>query len=112
MSLVKAHEVVQVGTTPGTSSDRASRRSYTPPVLRATRDAFIGVGELTERQGATLVVTSGALFSLTAIAFAAVEDASDFQFLAYRGASIILEDNNVQRLRGRLAALVPPGLRR
>ena len=32
--------------------------------------------------------------------------------IAYRGASIILEDNNVQRLRGRLAALVPPGLRR
>ena len=31
--------------------------------------------------------------------------------IAYRGASIILEDNDVQRLRGRLAALVPPGLR-
>jgi len=59
-------------------------------VLRATRDAFIGVGELTERQGATLVVSSGVLFSLTAIAFAAVEDASDFQFLAYRGASTSL----------------------
>lgn len=31
--------------------------------------------------------------------------------IAYRGATIILEDNNVQRLRARLAALVPPGLR-
>ncbi|MEE9320887.1 MAG: hypothetical protein V3U76_10610 [Granulosicoccus sp.] len=31
--------------------------------------------------------------------------------IAYRGASIILEDNNVQRLRSRLALLVPPGLR-
>ena len=31
--------------------------------------------------------------------------------IAYRGASIILEDNNVQRLRGRLLLLVPPGLR-
>lgn len=31
--------------------------------------------------------------------------------IAYRGASIILEDNNVQRLRNRLALLVPPGLR-
>ena len=32
--------------------------------------------------------------------------------IAYRGASIILEDNDVQRLRGRLVPLVPPGLRR
>ncbi len=31
--------------------------------------------------------------------------------IAYRGASIILEDNNVQRLRARLSGLVPPGLR-
>ena len=31
--------------------------------------------------------------------------------IAYRGASIILEDNNVQRLRARLSALVPVGLR-
>lgn len=30
--------------------------------------------------------------------------------IAYRGASIILEDNNVQRLHRRLAVLVPPGL--
>lgn len=31
--------------------------------------------------------------------------------IAYRGASIILEDNNVQRLQSRLASLVPAGLR-
>jgi len=31
--------------------------------------------------------------------------------IAYRGATIILEDNNVQRLRNRLANLVPEGLR-
>jgi drug/metabolite transporter, DME family len=59
-------------------------------VLRAVRDAFVGVGDLTERQGATLVVSSGVLFSLTAIALAAVQNASDFQFLAYRGGSTTL----------------------
>lgn len=32
--------------------------------------------------------------------------------IAYRGAAMLLEDNNVQRLRGRLIMLVPPGLRR
>lgn len=32
--------------------------------------------------------------------------------VAYRGAAMILEDNNIQRLRSRLAMLVPPGLRR
>jgi len=31
--------------------------------------------------------------------------------IAYGGAAILLEDNNVQRMRGRLAMLVPPGLR-
>lgn len=31
--------------------------------------------------------------------------------IAYRGAVIMLEDNNVQRLHARLALLVPPGLR-
>ena len=30
--------------------------------------------------------------------------------IAYRGVSILLEDNNVQRLRARLAALIPGGL--
>lgn len=32
--------------------------------------------------------------------------------IAYSGASLLLEDNNVQRLRNRLALIVPPGLRR
>lgn len=32
--------------------------------------------------------------------------------LAFQGATIILEDNNVMRLRSRLSLLVPPGLRR
>jgi len=59
-------------------------------VLTAFRDAFAGQGELTERQGGLLVVGSGVLFSVTAIAYAAVEDATDFQFLAYRGASTAL----------------------
>ncbi len=31
--------------------------------------------------------------------------------IAYSGATLLLDDNNVQRLRGRLALLVPPGLR-
>jgi drug/metabolite transporter (DMT)-like permease len=59
-------------------------------VLRAVRDAFTGEGALTERQGSVLVAGAGVLFSLTAIAVAAVEDASDFQFLTYRGASTAL----------------------
>lgn len=45
---------------------------------------------LTERQGAVLVAGAGVLFSLTAISVAAVESASDFQFLTYRGASTAL----------------------
>ncbi len=32
--------------------------------------------------------------------------------IAFRGAAMILDDNHVQRLRGRLMLLVPPGLRR
>jgi DME family drug/metabolite transporter len=64
--------------------------AYCLSVLRAVRDAFVGQGALTERQGAVLVAGSGVLFSLTAIAVAAVEDASDFQFLTYRGGSTAL----------------------
>jgi len=56
-------------------------------VIQAVRDAFAGEAELTERQGAVLVAGAGVLFSVTTIAVAAVEAASDFQFLAYRGAS-------------------------
>ena len=58
--------------------------------MRAVRGAFEGQGALTERQGAVLVTGAGVLFSLTAISVAAVEDATDFQFLAYRGASTAL----------------------
>jgi drug/metabolite transporter (DMT)-like permease len=52
--------------------------------------AFVGDGELTERQGAILVAGSGVAFSVTAIAFRGVERASDFQFLTYRGLSTAL----------------------
>lgn len=59
-------------------------------MLVALRDAFVGNGELTERQGSVVLFASGAIFSLTAISLAGVEDASDFQFLTYRGASTTL----------------------
>ena len=59
-------------------------------MLRAVGNAFVGDGELTERQGAVLLAGSGAVFSVTAIAFAGVERATDFQFLAYRGGSTAL----------------------
>ncbi len=59
-------------------------------MLAAVRDAFVGDGELTERQGALLLAGSGAIFSVTAIAVAAVDEASSFQFLTYRGASTAL----------------------
>lgn len=59
-------------------------------MLRAVRDAFAGDGELSERQGAVLVAGAGVVFSLTAISLAAVDEASDFQFLTYRGGSTAL----------------------
>jgi len=59
-------------------------------VIRAVGRAFVGDGELTERQGAILVAGSGVAFSVTAIAFRGVERASDFQFLTYRGLSTAL----------------------
>jgi DME family drug/metabolite transporter len=59
-------------------------------VFVALRDAFVGDGDLTERQGALLLVGSGAIFSVTAIAVEAVDEASSFQFLTYRGASTAL----------------------
>jgi drug/metabolite transporter (DMT)-like permease len=49
--------------------------------------AFVGEAELSERQGAVLVATSGVVFSFTAIAYRAVDEATDWQFLTYRGAS-------------------------
>jgi len=59
-------------------------------VLRAVGRAFVGEGELTERQSAVLVAGSGVAFSVTAIAFRGVERAADFQFLTYRGLSTTL----------------------
>ncbi|MFK7919853.1 MAG: DMT family transporter [Ilumatobacter sp.] len=59
-------------------------------MFTAVRDAFVGDGELTERQGALLLIGSGTVFSLTAISLAAVDEASDFQFLTYRGGSTAL----------------------
>lgn len=56
-------------------------------MLRSIIRAFVGEGELSEREGAVLVAAAGVVFSLTAIAYRAVEAASDWQFLAYRGAS-------------------------
>ena len=56
-------------------------------MLRSVARAFVGEGDLTERQGAVLVATAGVVFSFTAIAYRAVDDATDWQFLAYRGAS-------------------------
>ncbi|MEO6652103.1 MAG: DMT family transporter [Ilumatobacteraceae bacterium] len=56
-------------------------------MLRSVARAFVGDEELTERQGSILVATSGVVFSFTAIAYRAVESATDWQFLAVRGVS-------------------------
>ena len=56
-------------------------------MLRSVGRAFVGEEDLTERQGAVLVAASGVVFSFTAIAYRAVETATDWQFLAYRGVS-------------------------
>jgi drug/metabolite transporter (DMT)-like permease len=56
-------------------------------VLRSVARAFVGEADLTERQGAVLVALSGVVFSFTAIAYRAVDSATDWQFLAYRGGS-------------------------
>ena len=56
-------------------------------MIRDVVRAFAGEGELSERQGAALVAASGVVFSVTAIAYRAVDDATEWQFLAYRGAS-------------------------
>jgi drug/metabolite transporter, DME family len=59
-------------------------------VIRDVIRAFGGEGELSERQGAALVAASGVVFSITAIVLRAVEDATDWQVLTYRGASTAL----------------------
>jgi drug/metabolite transporter, DME family len=56
-------------------------------VLRSVGRAFVGEEDLTERQGSVLVAASGIVFSFTAIAYRAVDSATDWQFLAYRGVS-------------------------
>lgn len=56
-------------------------------MLRSVGRAFVGEEDLTERQGSVLVAASGVVFSFTAIAYRAVDSATDWQFLAYRGAS-------------------------
>ena len=56
-------------------------------MLRSVARAFVGEEELTERQGSILVATAGVVFSFTAIAYRAVDSASDWQFLTYRGLS-------------------------
>lgn len=61
-------------------------------MFAAVRDAFAGKSELPYLPGAALVVTAAFVFSFTALFFRAVEEASDWQFLFYRGlgASIML----------------------
>lgn len=59
-------------------------------MLRDVVRAFGGDGELSERQGAALVAAAGVVFSVTAIALRAVEEATDWQVLTYRGASTAL----------------------
>ena len=60
---------------------------YDAPMLRTVGRAFLGEAELTEREGSVLLALAGAIFSCTAIAYRAVDAATDWQFLAYRGAS-------------------------
>jgi drug/metabolite transporter (DMT)-like permease len=56
-------------------------------VLRDVARAFTGERELSERQGSIVLAASGVVFSITAISYRAVEAASEWQFLAYRGLS-------------------------
>ena len=59
-------------------------------MLRDVTRAFAGEGELSERQGAALVAMSGVVFSITAIVLRAIDEATDWQVLTYRGASTAL----------------------
>ncbi len=56
-------------------------------MLRIVARAFVGEADLTERQGAVMVATAGVVFSFTAIAYRAVDEATDWQFLTWRGMS-------------------------
>ncbi len=68
-------------------SVQAATTPYCADVLRSIARAFVGEEDLSERHGAVLVATAGVVFSFTAIAYRAVDGATDWQFLAYRGAS-------------------------
>lgn len=57
-------------------------------MLHAVRRAFVGEGSLTYRQGATLVLVAGILFSFTALLFRAVERATEWQFILVRSGSM------------------------
>jgi len=59
-------------------------------MVQAIARAFAGKGSLTYRQGASLILIAGVLFSFTALLFRAVDSATDWQFLALRGASMAL----------------------
>lgn len=59
-------------------------------MLRDVQRAFVGDGDLTERQGAALLAASGVVFSITAIVLRAIDEATDWQVLTYRGASTAL----------------------
>jgi drug/metabolite transporter (DMT)-like permease len=59
-------------------------------MVQAVARAFAGKGSLTYRQGASLILLAGTLFSFTAILFRAVDSATDWQFLTLRGASMAL----------------------
>ena len=59
-------------------------------MIRDVVRAFGGEGELSERQGAALVASAGVVFSITAIVLRAVDEATDWQVLTYRGASTAL----------------------
>jgi drug/metabolite transporter (DMT)-like permease len=59
-------------------------------MLQAVARAFAGKGSLTYRQGASLILIAGVLFSFTALLFRAVDTATDWQFLMLRGSSMAL----------------------
>jgi DME family drug/metabolite transporter len=61
-----------------------------PASFETIARVFAGEVRLSERQGTVMLAGSGVIFSFTAIAYRAVDQATDWQFLAYRGASTAL----------------------
>jgi drug/metabolite transporter (DMT)-like permease len=51
---------------------------------------FAGEAVLTERQGSVMLAGSGVIFSFTAICYRAVDHATDWQFMTFRGGSTAL----------------------